>query len=169
MNHGQAGQGQGQQVANTTKPIPGLKVTTDDLSKWIHNWVHYDNLTTAHNRQSTNARKKRDEFEDMICGALVNTPNEKMIIQIHSGRLQIVEDKHIQPLSQGRLEEFLHEYFMQKTGSVAETEFAAIMKFIREHRTTQVTKKLKRTTNPGASLPPLPEPGPPQGLSLIHI
>ena len=158
-------QGYGQQQTTVAKPIPGLKVTTDDLSKWIHNWVHYDNLTTAHNRQSTNARKKRDEFEDMICGALVNTPNEKMIIQIHSGRLQICEDKYVQPLSQGRLEEFLHEYFTQKTGSTVETESVAIMKFIREHRTTQMTKKLKRTTTPGASLPPLPTP-PPMGGAL---
>ena len=143
---------------SNSKQVSGLQVSVDDLTNWIHNWVHYDNLTSAHNRQSTNARKKRDEFEDKIVNSLVGTPNEKMIIQIHSGRLQIIEDRHIQPLSQGRLEEYLHEYFAQKTGSPVETESAAIMKFIREHRTTQVTKKLKRTTNPSTSLPPLPAP-----------
>jgi hypothetical protein len=140
------------------KQLPGLQVTVDQLSTWVQSWVHYDNLTSAHNRQSTNARKLRDEFEDKICGALVNTPNEKMIIQIHSGRLQIVEDKHVQPLTQGRLEEYLHEYFTQKTGSPVETETAAIMKFIREHRSTQVTKKLKRSANSTTNLPPLPAP-----------
>lgn len=144
--------------------VPGLQVGVDLLTKWIQSWVHYDNLASAHSRQATNARKLRDENEEMVIKALVGTPNEKMIIQIHSGRLQIVDDRYIQPLTLGRLEEFLGEYFATRqrtpTLDTPEKETAAVMKFIREHRSTQVSKKLKKSSNASqAPLPPLPTPG----------
>lgn len=144
--------------------IPGLQVGVDLLTKWIQSWVHYDNLASAHSRQATNARKLRDENEDSIIKALVGTSNEKMIIQIHSGRLQIVDDRYIQPLTLGRLEEFLGEYYASRQRSptldTPEKETAAVMKFIREHRSTQVSKKLRKSSNAAQPpLPPLPVPG----------
>jgi hypothetical protein len=144
--------------------IPGLQVGVDMLTKWVQSWVHYDNLASAHSRQATNARKLRDEQEDSIIKTLAGTPNEKMIIQIHSGRLQIVEDRYIQPLTLGRLEEFLGEYFTSRQRSptldTPEKETTAVMKFIREHRSTQVSKKLKKSSNASQpTLPPLPPPG----------
>ncbi len=143
--------------------IPGLQVGVDMLTKWIQSWVHYDNLASAHSRQATNARKLRDENEEHVIKALAGTPNEKMIIQIHSGRLQIVEDRHVQPLTLGRLEEFLGEYFATRQRSpmldTPEKETAAVMKFIREHRSTQISKKLKKSSNVSQPpLPPLPVP-----------
>ena len=149
--------------------VPGLQVGVDLLTKWIQSWVHYDNLASAHSRQATNARKLRDENEGNVIKALVGTPNEKMIIQIHSGRLQIVDDRYIQPLTLGRLEEFLGEYYASRqrnpTLDTPEKETAAVMKFIREHRSTQVSKKLKKSSNVSeqAPLPPLPAPGGPLG------
>ena len=143
--------------------VPGLKVGVEQLTKWIQSWVHYDNLASAHSRQATNARKLRDENEENVIKSLVGTPNEKMIIQIHSGRLQIVDDRYVQPLTLGRLEEFLGEYFATRQRSptldTPEKETAAVMKFIREHRSTQVSKKLKKSSNAAqAPLPPLPPP-----------
>jgi hypothetical protein len=123
-----------------------LPVPIETMTKWIQNWVHYDNLATAHNRQAINSRKLRDEYESHIINSLKGTTHENMIIQINSGRLQIMNEKHTQPLTLGKLQEILHNYFV-KYHPTGVDETNNIVKFIRENKGYITSKRLKKTTN----------------------
>jgi hypothetical protein len=127
-------------------------VPIETMTRWIQSWVHYDNLATAHSRQAINARKIRDEYEDNIINSLKGTSHENMIIQINSGRLQIVDEKHAQPLTYGKLEDIFHDYF-KHTHPNGLDETNSILKFIRERKGYVVSKKLKRTGNKEAPPP----------------
>lgn len=131
-------------------------VNTQELAFLIRNWVHYDNLATTLYRQTTNARKVRDEFETKILATLRASNMENAVIQIAGGRLMVHEERHNQPLTLGRMEEFLHAYFLSKN---AADDTQHIMKFMRKQRGYEVVKRLKKQT--GAAPPPLP-PLPPQ-------
>jgi hypothetical protein len=132
-------------------------MNTQDLANSVRNWVHYDNLCTSFSKQSQNARRVRDEFEDKIIQQLVSNNMEKAVIQIQGGRLSVVEEKHTQPLTLSRVEESLKEYFTSP--GVGPDQTANIMKFLKNHRQVEVSKKLKKQV----ALPPLPPPpsGPP--------
>ncbi len=134
-----------------------LPVPIETMTKWVQSWVHYDGLASAHNRQSTNARKIRDEYESHIINSLKGTPQENMIIQIHSGRLQIMDEKHLQPLTMGRLEDILHDYY-KKNHPTGLDEANNILRYVRENKGYTLTKRIKKTTH--KELPPLPSPPP---------
>ena len=131
-------------------------VNTTELANWVRNWVHYDNFATSMYRQTANARKVRDEFEEKILGSLRVSKMENAVIQIAGGRLVVNEERHSQPLTFTRMEEHLHAYFASK-GQADETD--SIVKFMKKQRGYEVHKKLKKITGP---LPP-PIPSPPQG------
>lgn len=142
-----------------TPPPPSTQqqqppVNTQELAFLIRNWVHYDNLASSLYRQTTNARKVRDEFETKILQGLRSANMENAVIQIAGGRLVVHEERHNQPLTLGRLEEVLHGYFSSKPGSLDDTQ--NIMKFMRKQRGYEVVKRLKKQTGPAP--PPLPPP-----------
>jgi hypothetical protein len=130
-------------------------VPIETMTRWVQSWVHYDNLATAHNRQAINSRKIRDEYEGNIINSLKGTTHENMIIQINSGRLQIVDEKHAQPLTYGKLEEILHDYYRHSHPNGLD-ETNAILKFIRERKGYVVSKKIKRSGNKDPSSQPPP-------------
>lgn len=132
-------------------------VPTHDLAFWVRNWVHYDNLATGLYRQTSNARKVRDEFEEKILATLRSTNMENAIIQIAGGRLVVHEERHNQPMTLGRVEEMLHSYYQSRS---APDDTQNIMRFIKKQRGFEVVKKLKKQTGPIAPLP-LPPPLPP--------
>ena len=136
-------------------------MNTNDLGNWVRNWVHYDNLALGLNRQSTNARKVRDEYENKIITHLQQNSMENAIIQIAGGRLMIHEERHSQPLTLHRIEELLRAYYISKGAASAGhlDETPNIMKFIKQQRGFEVNKKLKKQT--GAPPTPLPPPPPP--------
>jgi hypothetical protein len=121
-----------------------LPVPIETMTKWIQNWVHYDNLANAHSRQCINARKLKDDYESHIINSLKGTTHENMIIQINSGRLQIMNEKHSQPLTLGKLQEILHDYYKHSHPTGLD-ETNTIIKYIRENKGYIVTKKLKKT------------------------
>lgn len=137
-------------------------MNTNELGNWVRNWVHYDNLALGLNRQASNARKVRDEYEDKIIGNLQQNHMENAIIQIAGGRLVINEERHSQPLTLHRIEEMLRAYYITKgAGNMPQLdETPMIMKFIKQQRGFEVNKRLKKQagTIPG----PLPAPPPPQ-------
>ena len=145
-------QGTGTPTAAVAPPI-----NTQDLAFWVRNWVHYDNLSTGLYRQTSNARKVRDDFEEKILGTLRSTNMENAIIQIAGGRLLVHEERHNQPMTLGRLEEMLHSYYLSKN---APDDTQNIMRFIKKQRGYEVVKKLKKQSGPIAPLP-LPPPLPP--------
>lgn len=135
-------------------PPAAPPVNTQELAFLIRNWVHYDNLATTHYRQTSNARKIRDEFESKILTGLRASNMENAVIQIAGGRLAVHEERHNQPLTLGRMEELLHGYFQSKPGVADDTQ--NIMKFMRKQRGYEVVKKLKKHVGPAP--PPLPPP-----------
>jgi hypothetical protein len=135
-------------------------VNTQELGFWVRNWVHYDNLATGLYRQTSNARKVRDEFEEKILETLRTTNMENAIIQIAGGRLVMHEERHNQPMTLGRLEEMLHSYYQSRS---APDDTQNIMRFIKKQRGYEVVKKLKKQTGPVVPLTPLPPLPPSKG------
>lgn len=133
-------------------------MNTNDLASWVRNWVHYDNLALGLNRQATNARKVRDEYETKIITHLQQNSMENAIIQIAGGRLVVNEERHSQPLTLHRIEELLRAYYVAKGAAAAGhlDETSNIMKFIKQQRGFEVNKRLKKQA--GAPPPPLPPP-----------
>ena len=143
-------------VAGISAPAP--PVNTQELALMVRNYVHYDNLATTFYRQTANARKVRDDYETKILSSLRASNMENAVIQIAGGRLVVHEERHNQPLTLGRLEEFLHAYFLSKN---APDDTQNIIKFMRKQRGYEVVKKLKKQTGPTAApLPPPPTSGP---------
>jgi hypothetical protein len=132
-------------------------MNTNELGNWVRNWVHYDNLALGLNRQATNARKVRDDYEDKIIGNLQQNHMENAIIQIAGGRLVINEERHSQPLTLHRIEEMLRAYYITKGAQGQMDETPMIMKFIKQQRGFEVNKRLKKQ----AGIVPGPLPAPP--------
>lgn len=132
-------------------------MNTQELGNYVRNWVHYDNLTTSLSKQTTNARKVRDDFEGKILQQLHVNNMENAVIQVQGGRLLVGEERHTQPLTLGRIEEGIHAYFAEqkRLGKSSNDETAAIIRFLKTHRTVEVTKRLKKQT---VAVPPLPPP-----------
>ncbi len=142
-------------------------MNTNDLGNWVRNWVHYDNLALGLNRQATNARKVRDEYENKIITHLQQNSMENAIIQIAGGRLVVNEERHSQPLTLHRIEELLRAYYIAKGAAAAGhlDETPNIMKFIKQQRGFEVNKRLKKQS--GA--PPAPLPPPPAAMSPLDM
>ncbi len=66
------------------------------------------------------------------------------ILQIAGGRLTMTEERHANPLTLGRLEELLHQYFEEK-GQGQKDETADILKFIKTNRGATIETRLKKS------------------------
>jgi hypothetical protein len=141
-----------------------FRMNTQELGNLVRNWVHYDNLTTSLSKQTSNARKVRDDFEGKILDQLRVNSMENAVIQIQGGRLLVSEERHTQPLTLSRLEEGIHAYFadQKRLGKSTVDETAAIIRFLKTHRAVEITKRLKKQTVVVPPLPPLPPLPPPQ-------
>jgi hypothetical protein len=114
-----------------------------DLGNLVRHWVHFDTLITNFNKQLSDARKERDRYEETILIKLKQANYEKAIIQIENGRLTVNEEKQHQTLTFKSLEELLHLYY--RSSSAKRDETSDILKFIKENRSFELLKRLKRT------------------------
>jgi len=114
-----------------------------NFNSLVRHYVHYEQLTSNLQQQTTNARSVKNEFEEKIIDSLKTSGMQKATIQISNGRLQLVEEKSPAPLNFNNLESLLHDYFRAK-GSAYPVETANIIRYIREHRKTNVSARLKR-------------------------
>jgi anti-sigma factor RsiW len=114
-----------------------------DLGKLVRHWVHSDMTVSNLNRELLKVRKERDEYEEVILRQLKQANYEKAVIQIDGGRLTVNEEKHHQALTFKSLEEMLHMYYRRPGPRKDET--ADILKFIKENRTFEIEKRLKKT------------------------
>ena len=132
-------------------------MNTQELGNFVRNWVHYDNLTSSLSKQTTNARKVRDDFEERILQQLHVNNMENAVIQVQGGRLLVGEERHTQPLTMARIEDGIHAYFAEqkRLGKSTVDDTPAIIRFLKTHRTVEVTKRLKKQT---VAVPPLPPP-----------
>ena len=126
-------------------------IQKEDVASLIRNYVHYDNLASQFFKQTQNARAVRDDYERRVIDELKKNNMENAIIQIVGGKLKIVEDKHIAPLTFKSLEESLHDYYSNKK-KVDET--SDIVKFVKNARIVETSFKLKKIPQ----LPPQPGP-----------
>ena len=124
-------------------------VNKEDIANLVRSYVHYDNLTVSLNKQTQNARTVRDEFEKRIIKELDEKNMKHAIIQIVGGKLQIVEEKKIAPLTFNSLESSLHKYFIEHKESDITSD---LIKFIKAQRTSENFLKIKKITQ----LPPQP-------------
>jgi hypothetical protein len=124
-------------------------VNKEDIANLVRSYVHYDNLTASLNKQTQNARTVRDEFEKRIIKELDEKNMKHAIIQIVGGKLQIVEEKKIAPLTFNSLESSLHKYFIEHKESDITSD---LIKFIKTQRTSENYLKIKKITQ----LPPQP-------------
>jgi len=120
-----------------------VQKSTEDLGQMVRSWVHFDNLAATFVRQGQQARSARARWEQMILDNLQRTNMTNAIIQIAGGRLTVNQEKHAQPLSYGRLETLLHEYYSKKPkGSNDET--GQILEYIKKHREFVTETRLKK-------------------------
>jgi hypothetical protein len=117
-------------------------MSSQEIGTWVRNWVHYDNLASNLNKQTINARKMRDTYEQQIIGALKRSNMENAIIKVAGAQLSLSHEKSQHPLTLSRIEEITHKYF-ELRGGQDETE--AFMKFLRKNRGTDDSIRLKKT------------------------
>lgn len=128
------------EMAMIPRPGGGLP---PEFNTWVRHFVHYDTLTKSLQQQTTNARQLKDKYEDSIVGALQSHNMNNATIQISNGRLQLVSEKHPAPLNFQTLQALLNDYFKAK-GGAHPNETENIMRYIRSHRKSVVTERLKR-------------------------
>jgi hypothetical protein len=127
-------------------------MSSQEIGTWVRNWVHYDNLASNLNKQTTNARKMRDTYEQQIISGLKRSNMENAIIKVAGAQLSLSHEKSQHPLTLSRIEEITHKYF-ELRGGQDETE--AYMKFLRKNRGTDDSIRLKKTNLlPPAQAPP---------------
>lgn len=124
-------------------------MSSQEIATWVRNWVHYDNLSSSLSKQTTNARKMRDTYEDQIISGLRRSHMENAVIKVAGGQITLSHEKTSAALSLGRIEEITRKYF-ELRGTGDETE--AYMRFLRKNRGTEDSVRLKKSMN----VPPLP-------------
>lgn len=123
------------------------------IGSYVRNWLHYDNLASSFYKQATRARQIKEDYETKLMQELRNQHMENAVIQINSGRLNVVEERNPKALTLLRIEELLHSYFQRK-GVKDDTK--EVINYIRSNRGVDVVRKLRKTG--GTNLPPLPAP-----------
>jgi len=116
--------------------------TVEEIGTQVRHWIHYDNAITNLNKEINKLREYKRAYESQILTLLQKSEMKQPVIQITGGRILVSEEKTQQPLSLKMLEGMLDTYYASKPGSRPETK--DIMKFIRDHRGTEVKPCLKR-------------------------
>lgn len=119
------------------------QLDTNSLAQMVRSWVHFDNLAATFQRQAQQARSARFRWETQIMDYLRINRIPNAILQIAGGRLTMVEERHANPLTLGRLEELLHQYYGAK-GPHTTDETADILKFIKTNRGATIETRLKK-------------------------
>jgi hypothetical protein len=86
-------------------------MNNEALAHNVRGWVHYDNMTTALQKQVTNARKQRDSYETQIESLLKEHQMPNAVIQISGGQLQLQEEKVTPGLTMKALQESTLSFF----------------------------------------------------------
>ena len=113
-----------------------------ELVESVRHWVHFDNLAESLNKQVSNARNMRSQFEEKIMRLLETQGMKFAVLQIGGATLQRATRSKSTDLSWAFMEEQLHEYFKFK-GKPDETP--QILEFMHRHRGVKTTDYLKKT------------------------
>ncbi len=118
------------------------KPPQNELVDAVRHWVHFDNLAETLNKQVSNVRAKRSEYEEKILKHLDSHNMRDAVLQISGAQLQRASTYRSANLSWTLLEEQLHEYYRAR-GKPDET--AAIVDFLQKHRGGKSVDYLKKT------------------------
>ncbi len=120
----------------------------DDLATAVRQWVHFDNLAESLNKQITNVRNLRSEYEAKVLEHM-NTRNlQKATLRITGATLQYATRFKSADLSWSFLEEQLHEYYKSKG---VRDDTGDLIAFLQKHRGKQTIEYLKKTPLPQAT------------------
>jgi hypothetical protein len=86
-------------------------MNNEALAHNVRGWVHYDNMTTALQKQVTNARKQRDSYEIQIESLLKEHQMPNAVIQVSGGQLQLQEEKVTPGLTMKALQDSTLSFF----------------------------------------------------------
>ncbi len=114
-----------------------------DLVDAVRHWVHFDNLAESLQKQVTNARTMRSNFEEKILRHLETTAMKGAVLQITGATLQKATRPKTSDLSWSFLEASLHEYYKSR-GRPDET--TAVVEFLQSKRDTKLISYLKKTS-----------------------
>lgn len=120
---------------------PLAKTPQQDLVDAVRHWVHFDNLAESLQKQVTNARTMRNDFETKILNLLESTGMRNAVLQITGATLQRTSTFKQTDLSWGFLEKQLHDYYKAK-GKPDET--AAILEYIKKNRGGKTVEFLEK-------------------------
>ena len=125
------------------------------LATAVRQWVHFDNLAESLNKQVTNVRSLRNEYETKILTLMQQQNLQNATLKITGATLQYASRTKPTDLSWAFLEDQLHEYF--KTAGKRD-ETSEILEFLQKHRGGKMVEYLKKT-----SLSPSSTTQPPTG------
>lgn len=113
-----------------------------ELVDAVRNWVHFDNLAETLQKQVTNVRTMRSNFEDKILNHLETTSMRGAVLEITGAKLQRATRPKTTDLSWSFLETTLHDFYKTR-GKPDET--AAVLEFLQTKRDTKQIPYLKKT------------------------
>lgn len=126
-------------------------MNNEALAHNVRGWVHYDNLTSTLQKQTLNARKLRDSFEQEVQNLLKAHQMTNAVIQISGGQLQLQEDKTTAGLTMKALQESVQAFFKNHPEIPNHDKMTLeLLNHIKQQRTVNTTMRLKK-------LKPLPE------------
>jgi hypothetical protein len=122
-------------------------MNNEALAHNVRGWVHYDNMSSALNKQIANARKQKDAYEEQIHLLLTQHQMPNAVIQISGGQLQLQEEKATAGLTMKALQDSALSFFkghpeIPNPEKMA-NEFIQHMKQSRQVTTSLRLKKLK--------------------------
>ena len=125
-------------------------MNNEALAHNVRGWVHYDNMSSALNKQIANARKQRDSYEEQIHLLLTQHQMPNAVIQISGGQLQLQEEKATAGLTMKALQDSALSFFkghpeIPNPEKMA-NEFIQHMKQQRQVTSSLRLKKLKAPT-----------------------
>jgi hypothetical protein len=113
-----------------------------DLVDAVRHWVHFDNLAETLQKQVTNVRDKRSEYEAKILTHLETSAMRGAVLQITGATLQKATRPKTTDLSWSFLETHLHEFYKSR-GKPDETK--ALIEFLQAKRDTRLVPYIKKT------------------------
>jgi hypothetical protein len=139
-------------------------MSSPDLVNAVRMWVHFDNLAESLNKQVTNARALRSEYETKVLDQLEKSNMKNASLKVNGATLQRATRFKSTDLGWTMLEEQLHEYY-KTSGKPDETK--QIMAFLQKNRGGKTVEYLKKTTPQlTQNTPPVPAVTAPQPFAL---
>lgn len=124
-----------------------------ELADAVRHWIHFDNLTETINKQLTNTRNMRNQYEAKVLELMDKGGIKKSSIRVTGAILTCATRNKPTDLSWTFLEDQLHEYFRTRGGK---DETKDVLGFLQNHRSTKTIEYLKKSslTNPTTTTPP---------------